>query len=562
MTASGRFPVFLTTVANGYGHARMHQYEKIQKRETEVCSDAPNTTTQGWPRRHGNIRNSWTVVTNAPSCSSKHPFRAMLQVKSEKVQSWPSRFPRDRRRKYHCLFDGEWREEVQWLKIDGARLNTPIILACCTSRKRVLWSVVFTEKQSHGGFHMLCSSHSGSSHFGSRLVGGLFPLVVVFFFWCLVDGVVFQTVGGSGLSGAPVHHPRCGRAPSSLVRLGLHSHRHEGRGWAECAASRLHWAHWGQKMSPRRWKSKLHCSVPRRNRDEARSARACKRQATAVVREGTPIPESSGRWSRGQVVNRSNKLVNTHRPWCPTQSSEASFWFTGIVALGLGFTPPLHRLRRVSKKPGNSCHRSQEVLLINHGIQVRACPRPHFWTVRRERRLSWTPPAQRQTVTTDVSGRWCFTVGLTEERRRLMQSGWAPHPMQRTQVGSQFWRSRVRARECGSESRKPPQSRPHSWRLRMFWSTIWHGEIQTSAVTNRASQTRKVWATWWEHHHGESHRDTRAVSNLFEQLAGRIGAIPVGGELPRALRQQRWSPVNVPLIWAARRVCPSFVFKK
>ena len=47
------------------------------------------------------------------------------------------------------------------------------------------------------------------------------------------------------------------------------------------------------------------------------------------------------------------------------------------------------------------------------------------------------------------------------------------------------------------------------------------------------------------------HRDTRAVSNLFEQLAGRVGAIPVGGELPRALRQQRWSPVNVPLIWAA-----------
>ena len=47
-----------------------------------------------------------------------------------------------------------------------------------------------------------------------------------------------------------------------------------------------------------------------------------------------------------------------------------------------------------------------------------------------------------------------------------------------------------------------------------------------------------------------SHRDTRAV-NLFEQLTGRIGAIPVGRELPRALRQQRWSPVNVLLIWVA-----------
>ena len=41
---------------------------------------------------------------------------------------------------------------------------------------------------------------------------------------------MFQTVGGSGLSGAPVRHPRCGRAPSSIVSLGLHSPPPRGKG--------------------------------------------------------------------------------------------------------------------------------------------------------------------------------------------------------------------------------------------------------------------------------------------------------------------------------------------
>ena len=31
----------------------------------------------------------------------------------------------------------------------------------------------------------------------------------------------------------------------------------------------------------------------------------------------------------------------------------------------------------------------------------------------------------------------------------------------------------------------------------------------------------------------------------------RVGAVPRGGQLPRVLRQQRWSPLNVPLMWAA-----------
>ena len=48
-----------------------------------------------------------------------------------------------------------------------------------------------------------------------------------------------------------------------------------------------------------------------------------------------------------------------------------------------------------------------------------------------------------------------------------------------------------------------------------------------------------------------SDRDVRAAVHLLDQLSVRVGAIPVGGELPRALRQQRWSPISVPLIWAA-----------
>ena len=39
--------------------------------------------------------------------------------------------------------------------------------------------------------------------------------------------------------------------------------------------------------------------------------------------------------------------------------------------------------------------------------------------------------------------------------------------------------------------------------------------------------------------------------NRGRRLRTRIGSVPIGAEVPRALRQQRWSPMNVPLIWAA-----------
>ena len=43
----------------------------------------------------------------------------------------------------------------------------------------------------------------------------------------------------------------------------------------------------------------------------------------------------------------------------------------------------------------------------------------------------------------------------------------------------------------------------------------------------------------------------RICSRFF--LARRVGATPVGADLARGIRQQEWSPVHVPLLWAAAR---------
>ena len=47
------------------------------------------------------------------------------------------------------------------------------------------------------------------------------------------------------------------------------------------------------------------------------------------------------------------------------------------------------------------------------------------------------------------------------------------------------------------------------------------------------------------------HRDVQAASHLIEGLARRIGHVAEGDPITRATRQQRWSPFNVPLFWAA-----------
>ena len=47
------------------------------------------------------------------------------------------------------------------------------------------------------------------------------------------------------------------------------------------------------------------------------------------------------------------------------------------------------------------------------------------------------------------------------------------------------------------------------------------------------------------------HRDARAVQGFFNDLARRVGSVPREAQLPRAIQRQRWSPVNVPLLWGA-----------
>ena len=50
------------------------------------------------------------------------------------------------------------------------------------------------------------------------------------------------------------------------------------------------------------------------------------------------------------------------------------------------------------------------------------------------------------------------------------------------------------------------------------------------------------------------HRDARAVQGFFNDLARRVGSVPREAQLPRAIQRQRWSPVNVPLLWGAASV--------
>ena len=50
---------------------------------------------------------------------------------------------------------------------------------------------------------------------------------------------------------------------------------------------------------------------------------------------------------------------------------------------------------------------------------------------------------------------------------------------------------------------------------------------------------------------------THVAENIVRELAGRIGPIPEGGEVPAIVRRQRWSPINVPLMWAAAGGEPS-----
>ena len=51
--------------------------------------------------------------------------------------------------------------------------------------------------------------------------------------------------------------------------------------------------------------------------------------------------------------------------------------------------------------------------------------------------------------------------------------------------------------------------------------------------------------------HASLHREARIADAFVRDLTRRVGAVPRGGQLPRVLQQQRWSPLNVPLLWCA-----------
>ena len=62
---------------------------------------------------------------------------------------------------------------------------------------------------------------------------------------------------------------------------------------------------------------------------------------------------------------------------------------------------------------------------------------------------------------------------------------------------------------------------------------------------------RKLRLIWNPPAVGATPREARAASWLVRDLAHRIGMVPRGDPVPRAIRQQRWSPLNLPLMWAA-----------
>ena len=47
------------------------------------------------------------------------------------------------------------------------------------------------------------------------------------------------------------------------------------------------------------------------------------------------------------------------------------------------------------------------------------------------------------------------------------------------------------------------------------------------------------------------HRQARAAQILIQELSRRVGSVPGGTSIPRIVWEQRWSPLNVPLMWAA-----------
>ena len=65
------------------------------------------------------------------------------------------------------------------------------------------------------------------------------------------------------------------------------------------------------------------------------------------------------------------------------------------------------------------------------------------------------------------------------------------------------------------------------------------------------SRPRRLRLIWRENQNVEWHRDVRLAECLVRNLASRIGPQLPGAQIPAAVCRQRWSPLIVPLFWAA-----------
>ena len=79
------------------------------------------------------------------------------------------------------------------------------------------------------------------------------------------------------------------------------------------------------------------------------------------------------------------------------------------------------------------------------------------------------------------------------------------------------------------------------------------GEHEVSDTESEGAfhRPRSLRLTWNSGVNQEWHRDARAAEKFVRDLAQRVGVVPSGGAIPGVIRRQRWSPLNVPLMWEA-----------
>ena len=77
---------------------------------------------------------------------------------------------------------------------------------------------------------------------------------------------------------------------------------------------------------------------------------------------------------------------------------------------------------------------------------------------------------------------------------------------------------------------------------------------QEEAVQSDGRNVRRRLRLMWRN---DNDPHVRQAEALVQNLVRRVGPIARGSALPLAVRQQRWSPINVPLLWAAAGAEPT-----